>query len=346
MGQYVLGNGFNDVMFEAQNVGGNTVTALYHIILPGVSRIYGRDRYWVSSHVYSTLEYWGYGSNTIIIARGDMYPDALSGGPLAALETAPILLTPTNKLSDRVIMKINDYQPQRAIILGGEGSVSTEVESQLEELGVSEIERIGGKDRYAVSASVAEQVVNDSESVTAIIASGEVFPDALSASSIAGTTGMPILLVKSGQVPESIQNFISNHPEIRHFIIVGGPATVKENIVTELKNLSSGANIERITGKDRYDVSINVAKYGMVNYGMDLSTIAFVRGDIFPDALSGAPLANYFGAPILLTTTNTLELKVKNFLESNRGKTDHMYIIGDVGSVSPNTEEQLKSFIK
>lgn len=342
----VFGKGFNEVTFEAIKFNGNTVTEVYYITLPGVSRIYGRDRYWVTSGVYSTLEYWEYGSNTVILARGDMYPDALSGGPLAALETAPILLTPTNKLSDRVVMKLEHYQPEKAIILGGTGSVSPEVINQLENLGVNEIERIGGKDRYVVSASIAEKVSEYSGSDTAIIASGEVFPDALSASTIAGPMGLPILLVQPSKVPDSIQSFIKSHPEIKNFIIVGGPATVKDNVVSQLKQLRSGANVERISGKDRYEVSINVAKYGMNNYGMDLSTIAFVRGDIFPDALSGAPLANYFGAPILLTTSNKLESKVYNFLSSNKGKTEHMYIIGDVGSVSPYVEQQLNTFIQ
>lgn len=342
----VFGQGFNEVTFEAIKLNGNTVTEIYYITLPGVSRIYGRDRYWVTSHVYGTLEYWEYGSNTVILARGDMYPDALSGGPLAAIETAPILLTPTNKLSDRVVMKLESYQPDKAIILGGTGSVSPEVVSQLENLGINEIERIGGKDRYAVSASVAEKVSEYSGSDTAIIASGEVFPDALSASTIAGPEGMPILLVQSSKVPDAIQTFIKNHPEIKDFIIVGGPATVKDTVATQLKQLRSGASVKRISGKDRYEVSINVANYGMNNFEMDLSTIAFVRGDIFPDALSGAPLANYFGAPILLTTSNKLESKVYNFLSSNKGKTEHMYIIGDVGSVSTTVEQQLNTFIQ
>ncbi|WP_144478343.1 cell wall-binding repeat-containing protein [Cytobacillus oceanisediminis] len=342
----VFGKGFNEVTFEAYNPTGNSITESYYITLPGVSRIYGKDRYWVTSGVYSTLEYWEYGSNTVILARGDMYPDALSGGPLASLETAPILLTPTNKLSDRVVMKLEHYQPENAIILGGTGSVSPEVESQLKNLGIKEINRIGGKDRYAVSASVAERVSEYSGSDTAIIASGEVFPDALSASTIAGPMGMPILLVQSGKVPDPIQTFIKNHPEIKNFIIVGGPATVKDNVATQLKQLRSGSIVKRISGKDRYEVSINVAKYGMDNFGMDLSTTAFVRGDIFPDALSGAPLANYFGAPILLTTSNKLESKVYNFLVNNKGKMEHMYIIGDVGSVSANVEQQLNTFIQ
>lgn len=340
-----LGKGFNTVSVYAVNSGGNSITSFYNITLPGVSRIYGKDRYYVSGNVSSTLDYWGYNSGTIIITRGDLYPDALSGGPLASLEASPIMLTQTNKLPDKIKEKILDYDANRAIILGGTGSVSTEIESQLKSLGVYDIERIGGKDRYVVSSSVAEQISSYMESDTAIIASGEVFPDALSASTIAGIAGMPILLVKSQEIPSSIQTFIKNHPEITNFIIVGGPATVKDSVTLKLKELRRGASIDRIGGKDRYEVSINVAKYAMENFGMNLSTIAFARGDLFPDALSGAPLANFFYAPILLTRTDRVEEKVNTFLTNNRSQLEHMYLIGDVGSISPNTENQLYNLI-
>lgn len=341
-----LSKGFNTVSFYAVNSGGNSITSFYNITFPGVSRIYGKDRYYVSGNVSSTLDYWGYNSGTIIITRGDLFPDALSGGPLASFEAAPIMLTQTNKLPDKIKDKIADYGAERAIILGGTGSVSTQVESQLRQLGVNDIERIGGKDRYVVSSSVAEQVSSYMESDTAIIASGEVFPDALSASTIAGIAGMPILLVKSQEIPGSIQTFIKSHPEITNFIIVGGPATVKDSVSLKLKELRKGSSVQRIGGKDRYEVSINVARHAMENYGMDLSTIAFARGDLFPDALSGAPLANFFYAPILLTRTDRVEDKVNNFLTSNRSQLEHMYLIGDVGSISPNTETQLYNLIR
>ncbi|MEH7440157.1 cell wall-binding repeat-containing protein [Neobacillus drentensis] len=342
-----LRNGYNFYSLNATEKSGNAITSYYSVALPSVTRFQGKDRYEVSSNI--SKEFSAIGANnsgTIILARGDVFSDALSGGPLAYSEGAPILLTATLSLPDSVKEQIKQLGPERAVILGGTGSISPNVEMQLKALGVSTIERIGGKDRFAVSASVGERVSNIQESDTAIIASGEVFPDALSASSLAGPAGMPVLLVKSGEVPDSIQTYIKNHPEIKNFIVVGGPATVKETVVDQIKNLHSGAYVERISGKDRYDVSINVAKYGIENYGMDLSTVAVARGDLFPDALSGAPFANYFMAPILLTTTNTLETKVNSFLTSHSGETNNIYIFGGTGSVSQNTENQLNSLIK
>jgi putative cell wall-binding protein len=340
-----VGPGYHTLSLNAYDTDTlNARWSYYNITAPGVMRIGGKDRYEVSTGVSKELMKQGAYSGTIIITRGDLYPDALSGGPLAALEGAPVLLTGTKALPTTTINEINRINPEKAIILGGTGSVSSNVESQLRSLGISTIQRIGGKDRFAVSAGVAEQMADYSD--TAIIASGLNFPDALSASGMAGYTGMPILLVGTNTVPDSIQSFIKNNSNIKHFIIVGGPATVSDEVKTKLMQLRSGAVVERIGGSNRYQVSINAANYGIENYGMDLSSLVIARGDLFPDALSGSPLAAFYGAPILLTTSSKLENNIDNYLKQNQGKTDFMYILGGTGSITPTTEQQLSGFIK
>lgn len=339
-------NGLNGLYLYAIESTGNTVYSDHYVTLPGVTRIAGKDRYEVSAGVSKQLNKWYYNTGTIIIARGDMYPDALSGGPLAAIEGAPVLLTSTNSLPAAIQNQIADLGAERAIILGGTGSVSTNVEAQLKNLGVTDIERIGGKDRFVVSADTAERVADTFESDTAIIASGMVFPDALSASTIAGTTGMPILLVKNDSITDPVQAFIRNHPEITNYIVVGGPATVNDSVITKIKQLRNGAYVERIGGKDRYEVAINVAKFGVENFGISMDTLTVVRGDIFPDALSGAPLANYHRGPILLTTSAKLEAKVDTFLQNNQSEIDNIYIVGGTGSVSTTAEQQLNGHIR
>jgi putative cell wall-binding protein len=338
--------GLNGLYLYAIESSGNTVYSDHYVTLPGISRIAGKDRYEVSAGVSKQLNKWHYNTGTVVIARGDMYPDALSGGPLAAVEGAPVLLTATNSLPVAIQNQIVDLGAERAIILGGTGSVSTNVEAQLKKLGVTDIERIGGKDRFVVSADTAERVAENYESDTAIIASGLVFPDALSASTIAGTTGMPILLVKNDGITDPVQQFIKNHPEITNYIVVGGPATVKDSVITKIKQLRSGAYVERIGGKDRYEVAINVARFGIENFGISMDTLTVVRGDIFPDALSGAPLANYHRGPILLTTSAKLETKVNSFLQNHQADIDNIHIVGGTGSVSTTAEQQLNGHIR
>ncbi|MBN2909312.1 cell wall-binding repeat-containing protein [Polycladomyces sp. WAk] len=336
-----LNGGWNSADFYAMHANGNAVMSHYDLLVPTLKRLAGADRYEVSANISKELEQIGLYPDTIVIARGDLFTDALSGGPLAAQEAAPILLTSTSSLPGSIQSEIQRLHPRRAIILGGTGSVSTTVESQLKSMGVSEIERIAGSDRFAVSAAVAAKVASPYQD-TAIVASGLNFPDALSSSSLAGQLGMPILLVGTDKVPASITSFIQSHPNIKHFIIVGGPATVSDNVKNEL---SKYGTVERISGANRYQVAINVAKYGMEHYDMDLTTMVFARGDVFADALSGGPLAVFTGAPIMLTTSTKLESNVEAFLSEHRGETDQMYILGGYGSVSSTTEQQLSSYL-
>ncbi|WP_226643018.1 cell wall-binding repeat-containing protein [Mesobacillus subterraneus] len=344
--QLVLSPGYNFLTFEAMKPEGNRVTAFYNVTLPGLTRIQGKNRYQVSSNISSTLRDRGFGSGTVIITRGDLYPDAVAGGPLAATEDAPILLTNPKSLPQSVITELEEIQPERAIILGGTASVSPDVEAQLKSLGIEEVERIGGKDRYVVSASIADRVAEYWGESTAIIASGEAFPDALSASTIAGPSGMPILLVRKDGVPAPIENFIKNNPQIENYIIVGGTAAVSDTVSSKIKQLRPGTDVDRIGGKDRYEVSVNIAKYAIENRGMDASTLTFARGDLFPDALSGAPLANFYYSPLILTPANKMHDKVNAFLTENSNEIDNMYILGGTGAVSADVEKKLNSFIK
>ncbi|MBY6037107.1 cell wall-binding repeat-containing protein [Fictibacillus nanhaiensis] len=337
--------GHNTIAFNALDSNSlNAIWSVYDVVSPGIQRIGGKDRYEVSTGISKELDNKAAYGGTVIISRGDLYTDALSGGPLAAFEGAPVLLTGTKALPSTVINELNRLKPEKAIILGGTGSVSVNVENQLKSMGIQTIQRIGGKDRFAVSAGVAEQIADYAD--TAIIASGLNFPDALSASGMAGYMGMPILLVGTNSVPDSIQTFIKNNSNIKKFIIVGGPATVSDNVKTKISQLRNGAKIERLGGLNRYQVSINVANYGIENYGMDLSSLLIARGDVFADALSGSPLATFTGSPILLTTSTKVEGNLNNYLKQNQGKTDFMYILGGSGSITPTTEQQLSTFIK
>lgn len=308
-----------------------------------LKRLDGANRYEVAVNVSNELENRGFSSDTILLARGDLYTDALSGGPLAAKSKSPILLTSTTSLPTSVQIEIQRRHPAKVVILGGTGSVSTNVEAQLRNLGVPAdgITRIDGPNRFAVSASVAEQVVSGTPTNTAIIASGLTFPDALSASSIAAQKGMPILLVGTNSVPDPIMQFLNNHPEINQFVIVGGPATVSDTVKAQLETKGT---VTRISGANRFEVGVNLAKY----FNMSASSLVFARGDqnFFTDALSGGPLAGLTGSPILLTTPTKLPVEVETYLSENRGVFQKGYILGGTGSVSTDVAQKISGYMQ
>jgi putative cell wall-binding protein len=336
--------GYHDLQIGAESSSGNMTIHDYAITHPGTIRLAGANRYEVSANI--SKENYPYGTDTVIVARGDLYTDALSGGPLATFYGAPVLLTTTTSLPAPIATEIQRLHATHAIILGGTGSVSTNVENQLQQMGLN-TERLDGANRFEVSAKIGQRLVNEAPTDTAIIASGLNFPDALSASSPAGQAFMPILQVSSNQVPAPIDSFIQNN-HIKNFIIVGGPGTISTAVEDKLK--AYGGQVDRIGGSNRFEVGVNLINYfyDPDSGFMDPSTLVFANGLNFPDALSGGPLAANIGAPILLTQADKVDPTVKNFLEKTlptMTSRDVIYILGGVGSVNTTVENYLKSII-
>jgi len=100
------------------------------------SRIYGADRYKTAVEIAKAFK-----SNlnkdvdTIVLASGEDYPDALCAGPLASSKNAAILLTKSKTLNEdtKEYIKANT-NIKNIIIVGGERSISSSVEDELRTL--------------------------------------------------------------------------------------------------------------------------------------------------------------------------------------------------------------------
>ena len=95
---------------------------------------------------------------------------------------------------------------------------------------------------------------------------------------------------------------------------------------------------QRLAGLDRYETSVDISKSGWPG-GSDVAVIA--TGEDFPDALCAGPLAKSLNAPVLLTEVNVLDSNVK--AELKRLGVKEVYIVGGVGAVSYNVQNQITS---
>ncbi|SEM81856.1 cell wall-binding repeat-containing protein [Lihuaxuella thermophila] len=332
--------GYNAVDVEAVNTDGNLNGKMYDVMVPGIERIAGANRYEVSANISKKIPVL---SDTVIVARGELFPDALSGGPLASLEAAPVLLTRSNNLEAPIKAEIQRRQPKRVIILGGTGAVSATVESQIKSALNNDvvIDRIAGADRYEVSKLIAERLMNidpEFKSDSAFLASGLDFPDALAASSPAGQFFSPVLLTKKDFMPASIESFVKAHNEINTYFLVGGTGVIGTQVEQKLKSL--GKQVIRLGGSTRYETATIVADF----FGLHLGGHNVVsRGDLFPDALSGGPLASYSGAPIILTRPTAVDKFTAEYFGTYGAEV--ITILGGVGAVSADVEKQLSSYI-
>ncbi|MDW8803072.1 cell wall-binding repeat-containing protein, partial [Clostridium sp. A1-XYC3] len=247
-------------------------------------------------------------ADTVIITSGEKFADALCAGPLAQEYDAPILLTPSSYISENTINELARLQAKNIILVGGTASISTNVEDKLKAVGYTNIDRIGGKDRYETSIMIAEKLDKTDK---VVIASGENFPDALSISAVASKLGMPILLSPTSNLSEYAKEFIENN-NIKETYIIGGEGVLSALIEKEVPSPV------RLGGDNRYGTNLAVIKYFEKDLNFDnvyLTLGEGPTGDEFADALSGAALAGNKSAPILMTN-GSIDNGINTFVKS------------------------------
>ena len=96
-----------------------------------IDRMAGANRYATAVDVSSSTFTTG---PVAFIATGANFPDALGGGPVAGSVPGPLLLVPGSSVPSDVAAELRRLGPNRIVILGGTGVVSSTVEAQLEAL--------------------------------------------------------------------------------------------------------------------------------------------------------------------------------------------------------------------
>lgn len=94
----------------------------------------------------------------------------------------------------------------------------------------------------------------------------------------------------------------------------------------------AGVTTSRVAGADRYATAIALSKQRFPSSGTMPSTVYLASGTAFPDALSAGPAAAQAGAPILLTTPQSLPANVATELKRLHPKT--IVIVGGPKAVS------------
>ncbi|WP_052085707.1 cell wall-binding repeat-containing protein [Clostridium sp. HMP27] len=186
-----------------------------------------------------------------------------------------------------------------------------------------EYNRISGLNRYETSIEVSKQW---SSSKYAVLASGQDFPDALSASPLAAKYNAPILLTNPKTLATKTEMEIKRLG-VSEMFIIGGYGSVSKEI--EDKIASNGIKITRLHGNDRYQTSLSVANFIGTN-----GEIFITAGSNFPDALSIASYAAAQGIPIVLTGKDSLPIGLEKYVSDyDISKT---YVIGGPGVINDN----------
>jgi putative cell wall-binding protein/Tol biopolymer transport system component len=293
-------------------------------------RLGGTDRYGTAVEVSRGA--FPDGAGTVFVAAGESYPDALSGAPAAGEAGGPVLLVPRDGVPAEVQAEIARLDPARIVILGGTASVGTAVQAALEAHGRT-VERIGGDDRYEVSAAIADSF---GSADTVYVASGEVAADALTGAAAAGKDS-PVLLTRKHELPVSVRDEIVEL-DPQNIVVLGGTDTISDTVMSELEGI---ADTTRISGQDRYETASTVAEtaFGTLTAG----PVYIASGDTFPDALTGSAAAIAAGAPVLLVRQNEIPLPIGEALFQLEPSA--VYVLGGPETISDTVLELVATYV-
>lgn len=318
----------------ADDIENNLATMKNEKINIQLFRFSGNDRYETSVILSDFISILG--SQRIFLANGENFADALFGGPLAASYNSPILLTTKDKLPSIVERKIIDLKIKNLTILGGENSVSSEVEQKLINMGIK-VDRIAGIDRFETARKISlkrGEVLQAKNGESIAYASGVNFADALAASPFIYYDDMNSTLPENN-IP--VLNYIPYNNEsakndIRY--IFGGINSIPDKAIENMKITT------RFSGEDRYSTSVEIAKECEKKLNMKINTVFIASGDDFPDALSVGPIAARHGSVILLTSKDYLSPDVKSFLMKRN--IQRINIIGGNSAISDSVENEIR----
>ena len=279
------------------------------------TRVAGADR--IQTSVEVSKKYYK-SADTVIVANYEQFADSLSASALSKALKAPILLVQKDQLDSVVAQEIKRLGAKNVIVIGGEKSVDKT------KIGLSQynVRTIAGANRYETSAKIAQEVIKLTGTKKAVIASGEVFADALTVAPLANKNNMPILLVQQDRIPEEAKEVLK---QIEEVIIVGGEKTISKEVENKLPNPT------RIAGANRYETAKKIYEYGF----KDRKEVNIANGTVPADSL----VIGSIDCPILLAESNEIPEATKQAFEE--AKFEKVNVFGGENSISESVVKEL-----
>jgi len=203
---------------------------------------------------------------------------------------------------------------------------------------VNETNRLYGMDRYKTASAIAQQY-NNGLVDHIVLVPGTNFANALPASVLAYKNKAPLLLVGStASSSKEAFDYIQNHlTKIGTVFLVGDLNLIGSDFVSKLAQLGYN-NVVRIQGSDKYETDYLIAQALYLPKG---KPVVISSGEKFPDALAISSFAAANGWPILLSKTDTLSQKIKEFITEKQPS--QIYITGGTAVMSSQLEEEVKA---
>jgi uncharacterized protein YkwD/putative cell wall-binding protein len=209
----------------------------------------------------SAREFTADTADCVVLARSDVFADALAGSALAGAD-CPILYTtgPTPAAADPDLHPDTAAEIARVLpaggtvyLLGGPAAIGAAAAADLSTAGYA-VTRLAGADRIATSLAIAEAVLaRRGATGEVLLARADTWADAISGGAYAAASGSPLLLTDSTNLDPAVAAFLTRHAAPARRVALGGTAALSDAVV-------NAAQARRIAGDDRTATAVAIAQ--------------------------------------------------------------------------------------
>ena len=281
-----------------------------------VLRFGGADRFETSVLTTEAFtDFKGDHLEQVMIVSGYKWHDAVIAAPF----DSPVLLTRRHEVPQATMDYLRRFDAPWPTIISTK-AISPAVDQQLKDIGL-EVMRIEGSDQFRTSVAVANfyGFVGQYQGWrTVILASGQVFADALVAGQLSARENLPILLTPPNSLHSAAREHLMSY-DVQQVIIMGGTAAVSERVEESIENM--GIRVLRFAGETRFETAVHTARVTRpLQCWRDGEGIAvgLTRAWVPYDAFSAAPMLARYGAPLLLTHPDELPQATMDYLDELR----------------------------
>ena len=198
--------------------------------------------------------------------------------------------------------------------------------------------RLDGSNRYITMQSVSSEGWENGSCNAVVLARGDDFPDALSATGLAGILDCPMLLTKQNELPTSTSSEITRLGASTVYI-VGGNGVITDYVKNLVQALPGVENVIRLYGSNRYATCYDIYEEKIGEWS---GTLIIGTGVTYYDILSISPYAFANKSPVFLVN---VEGNLTDAMKAaiNGGAFNKAIIIGSSALVSQQTETLLNA---
>ncbi len=206
-----------------------------------VTRIFGATRYDTAIKIADKLNNRSKVSK-IYLTTSSQFQYALAASTYAALENAAILFTDGDVLNQATQSEILKLGIKDIEIIGGGSILSSNVDSDLKELGLN-VSRVEGN----TPEEVASNLINENkDKINGIaLASNSIFSDALCGSALPAKNNMAIVFVNK---TFDCGNIVNN---VKNVVIYGGTGVISQALEDDVENIVNTIDISKLNDRNQ-----------------------------------------------------------------------------------------------